>query len=507
MDLERAAARVMMVAARCAPDALEATRCDVLRAVRERGVGGLIIFAGERKGVSDLIHEARAAADGPLLVASDLERGLGWQVAGGTTLPSPMAVGATNDPTLAFESGRLTAAEARSVGIDVVLAPVADLADREGNPIVGNRSYGADPSAVRRHVEAFVRGCREGGAAAAVKHFPGHGGTSVDSHIELPVVDSPADVLRERDLEPFRGAVEAGVDLVMTAHVAYPELDASGLPAGFSRKVIGDLLRGELSFEGLVITDALIMGGAESVAEDPAVLSFRAGGDILLMPHDLDVSIAAVAREAASDDRLAARLRASAEAVGALAGRVQATAVPSVRTTGLAERIAGAAATSLGTPLDGELVSRAKDVAIVVAGEARYLPERPPLVDAIERVRPVPGVFRLDESGGSVVAALEMAAAAGATIVALYDELGAWRGGALPKEDILDGVRRVLRAAARPILVLCMSPFVLRALDHQGPAICVWDTTDASQRAAAAVLLGESAGGVSPVSGARSEHA
>ncbi|MBD3368467.1 MAG: hypothetical protein GF405_09905 [Candidatus Eisenbacteria bacterium] len=497
MTSERLAARLVMVGARCGEDEIEGSRREVLRLVRDLGVGGLIIFGGRRETVGELIAEVRAASHGPLLVASDLERGLGWQVKGGTLLPCPMAIAASGDTSLAFEAGRVTGSEARDVGIDLVFAPVADLADRPDNPIVSNRSFGGDPHAVRRFVQAFIRGCHAGGAAATAKHFPGHGRTRTDSHIELPTVDAPEERLRGRDLVPFRGAIEAGVDAVMTAHVAYPALDASGGPAGFSRTVVTGLLRREFGFDGLVVTDALVMGGVTANGAEAARRALAAGSDVLLAPADARETVESVAGEIEEDPGTASQAERSVERIEALVRRVRSVTPPPVDGSELADRIAGAGATVLRGSV-GPDIGSAADVAVVIAGERRRLPDAPELLTALPRAVRGHGILRLDERGEMMDKACEAARSAELTLVALYDEPAAWRGGHLPPDAVVGGVRSLLRVARNAVLVLCCPPFVLSELDADCPVICVWDTAPASERAAAGVLLGRSAPGTQP---------
>ena len=495
MDLKGAAARLLMVEARCSHEDIDDTRRRVLRLVRDPGVGGIIIFGGDRDGVARFIADARAAADHTLLIASDLERGLGWKVNGGAVLPSPMAFGASGNPGFAREAGRLTAREARDVGIDLILAPVADLSIRSDNPIVGNRSYGDDPATVARFVEAFVRGCADGGVAAAVKHFPGHGRTAADSHVELPTVGAAESELRETDLAPFRAAVRSGVDAVMTAHVAYPSLDATGVPAGFSERIVRDMLRGELGFDGLVVTDALVMGGAAS-GGDGARRAFLAGSDILLMPEDVEAAVSAVTRECGEPSRFS-QLERSIERVEHLTS-LNSMAEGMCPEDNLADRVAEAAVASVGGELAPDLIRRAATVVVVVAGERSRLPECSVLAGELRGGARVHDVVRLDEETDAA-GVVRRVGEAEVAVVVVHDEPAAWRGSALPATAVLDGVRDVLAAAPRSVLVLCCAPFVLRALDFAGPVICAWDTAPASERSAAGVLLGRAAPGMPPV--------
>lgn len=272
----------------------------------ELGVGGFIIFGGPASAVEALVASLRERSGEALLIASDLERGAGQQFQGLSELPPPRALAALNDPEAVFESGKVTAAEARSVGIDWVFAPVADLDANPANPIVQTRSFGETPETVAECVRRWVEGCRAGGALSCVKHFPGHGRTATDSHAGLPVVQATMRELEQADWLPFRAAIAAGVPAVMTGHIAYPAIDPSGKPATVSPVLLG-LLRDRLGFEGAVVSDALIMEGAfagrgEEEAYRDAV---AAGVDLLLYPRDLRIAVDAISDGAVSPGRLA----------------------------------------------------------------------------------------------------------------------------------------------------------------------------------------------------------
>jgi beta-glucosidase-like glycosyl hydrolase len=253
----------------------------------EIGVGGFIIFGGTAESVRRLTADLLRRAGRPLLLAADLERGAGQQIAGLTEFPPPMALASLNDAGVVRWAASVTAQEARAVGINWIFAPVADLDVLPENPIVQTRAFGADPNEVATCVRHWIEGCQSAGALACAKHYPGHGRTTVDSHITLPVVEAPAAELRASDLLPFSVAIESGVASIMTAHVAYPALDDSNLPATLSHTLLGEL-RTRSRFDGLVVTDALIMDGALSGRResDAAVQAVQAGADLLLYPND-----------------------------------------------------------------------------------------------------------------------------------------------------------------------------------------------------------------------------
>jgi beta-glucosidase-like glycosyl hydrolase len=259
--------------------------------LERHGWGGVIVFGGDLAAVEDLLAEAQTRSAIPMLASGDFERGFGQQFPrGGTRFPPLMAFGAAGDPALAHAAGRAVGREMRARGFHVNYVPVADLAVEPANPIVGTRAAGDDPEAVSAIVAATVEGLQAAGVAAAVKHFPGHGRTTVDSHETLPVVDATRELLERSDLVPFRAGLAAGARLVMTSHVAYPALEPDGArdrPATFSYAIATDLLRGGMGFDGLVCSDALMMGAVAGEAPGAAALrALEAGIDWLLYPPD-----------------------------------------------------------------------------------------------------------------------------------------------------------------------------------------------------------------------------
>lgn len=286
----------------------------------EIGVGGFIIFGGNVESVRRLTSDLLRRADRPLLLASDLERGAGQQVEGLTEFPPPLALAALDDPAVARWAGAVTAQEARAVGINWVFAPVADLDVLPENPIVQTRAFGDDPNRVATLVRSWIEGCQGAGALACAKHYPGHGRTAVDSHVALPSVEASKETLLESDLVPFTVAAESGVAAVMTAHVAFPALDPSGTAATLSPPIM-DGLRRTLRFEGLVVTDALIMDGALTGRResDAAVQALQSGVDLLLYPKDprriRDAIVGAVESGALPRERLEESLRRYERAV------------------------------------------------------------------------------------------------------------------------------------------------------------------------------------------------
>ncbi|MCY4602220.1 MAG: glycoside hydrolase family 3 protein [Acidobacteria bacterium] len=292
--------------------------------VRDHRVGGLLMFGartpqprvllnpnysrstlGRPLDGASLINRLQAAAQVPLLVAADFETGAGFRLEGATAFPPAMAFGAAGDPRLAFEAGRITAAEARAMGVHVNFAPVVDVNNNPRNPVINIRSFGEDPARVGELASAYVEGLRAGGMLATIKHFPGHGDTDVDSHIGLPIINHPRERLDRIELVPFRAGIAAGADAVMTAHIELPALDpAPAAPATFSRPIVEGLLRDELGFDGLVFTDSMRMRAVSEMVSpgEAAARAVGAGHDIVLHSPDDVAAIAGIQAAAAAGD-------------------------------------------------------------------------------------------------------------------------------------------------------------------------------------------------------------
>ncbi|MBY0488934.1 MAG: hypothetical protein K2R93_03745 [Gemmatimonadaceae bacterium] len=266
------------------------------------GVGGFQLMGGEQDGVRALAKELQLKSRHPLLIAAELERGAGQQFAGATGLPPVAAITSLGDIEALRRAARLTAREARTMGVNWNLGPVCDLDLLDENPVVGTRALGSDARKVAPLVTAWIESVQAEGVLACAKHFPGLGRATADAHRELPMIETPADQLKELDLHPFRSAISSGVASVMTSHAAYPALDSSKVPATLSREMLQWLLRQQLKFDNLIVSDELTMAATcdgRTVAE-AAVLALRAGCDVLLDPGELGPALDAL--EKALDD-------------------------------------------------------------------------------------------------------------------------------------------------------------------------------------------------------------
>lgn len=228
----------------------------------------------------------------PLLISTDQEGGIVARVREpGSVFPGNMALGATRSTEYASQTAQIMGQELKSLGINTNLAPVLDVNVNPDNPVIGVRSFSEDPQLVGDMGVAQVEGYQDQNVLATAKHFPGHGDTNVDSHYGLPIINHDLETLHDVDIKPFKDAIDAGIDAIMPAHIVVPALDDSGLPATLSKPILTDLLRDELGFDGLVITDSLGMSGANVVPEDRvAIEAFKAGVDVLLNPPNVELA-------------------------------------------------------------------------------------------------------------------------------------------------------------------------------------------------------------------------
>jgi len=307
----------------------------VLRNIDENRVGGLILetrrtpLGIQRSQVyptAVIANELQRRTKIPLLISADFEYGTRMRLDEGTPLPAPMAIAAAGDTKLAYEAGKITAVEARAAGVHWIFAPVADLNNNPENPIVNFRSFGEDPGAVAKYVAEYVRGVEENGALATAKHFPGHGDVNVDSHLALATVTSSREQLDRNELVPFRAAIAAGVSSIMPGHLAVPALEPQpNVPATLSRKILTDLLREQMQFKGLVITDAMEMAGVTSLYPpgEAAVRAVEAGADVVLMPPVPSAAVASI-EEAVQSRRISTeRIDASVRRILAAKARLR----------------------------------------------------------------------------------------------------------------------------------------------------------------------------------------
>lgn len=493
----------------------------IFRYIGEQGVGGVIMSVGTPFEVAAKLNDLQAHADIPLLVAADLETGAGFRMrgaihmpgnidlGGATDFPSLMAVGATGEEDLAYEMGRITALEARAVGIHVPFAPVLDVNNNPDNPIINVRSFGEDPRRVARMGISFVRGVQENGAIATGKHFPGHGDTEVDSHISLPVIRHDRERMDSVELHPFQEAIDAGMGAIMTAHISVPSLNGGVRePATLSPLVLTNVLRGEMGFDGLVFTDAMDMS-AISRSHDSgaaAVRALEAGADVILMPASVQGAVEgiveAVRSGRLSEERLDAsvlRILETKENLGLHEDRfvpldeiVRTVGIPDH--TAVADDIARRSITLLKNdrgllPLAGTRSARVMSVSYrrssdVLAGRFfnRVLRDTYPRLATVELDR--------DTDRGTYEALLRQARDRALVVVSTYVTAVSYSGSVAIPEELSEFIEGLSRIGVPHVVVSFGNPYLVTEFPGVQSYMLAWNGSEASQRAAAHALLG-----------------
>lgn len=487
--------------------------------VRDLRVGGLVLVNrledgvvryAEAAGVVAFVNRMQKIARVPLLVAGDFERGASMRVAAAVRFPHAMAYGAANDPAATRALGAATARESRALGVHWIFAPVADVNSNPDNPVINTRSFGEDPRLVSTHVRAFIEGAHSAKARPVLvtaKHFPGHGDTAADSHLELATIPASRPRLDQVELAPFRAAIAAGVDAVMTAHIAVPAVEKKTVPATVSAAVLTGLLREEMKFRGLVVTDAMDMQGlaARFAPGEAAVRALLAGADVLLMPPkpaEAARAVVAAVKEGRLAveriDRSVARILAAKARVGlGRASLVNPREHQALLGAREAERQARAAAEAALTAV--RIEGRAFPPADPARAAYFLLVERPgsgqgrQLAEEIARRAPEAKVLALDPSLNE-----EQADAAAAEVrscdslfLAAYSAGGSFSGeSALPP-----GYRRLLaalEALGKPAVLAALgSPYLLRAFPGIPSQLAAFSTSPASESALARAIFSE----------------
>ena len=483
---------------------------ELKRQLTELSLGGVVVRGGSPETVAALTNELQRASRVPLFVGADYERGLRMQMkSAGTPFTNNMGVAAAGDPRAAFEQGKYTAQEARAVGVNWLFGPVADLNNNPDNPVINVRSFGEDPKRVAEFVTAAVRGTREGGALSTVKHFPGHGDTAVDSHIGLPTIRADRARLDRLELVPFRAAVSAGVDSVMTAHVALPALTGDELPATLSPKVTTDLLRRELKFDGLVVTDSLGMGAITKgfPGGEASVRAILAGADVALTPPELKASLDALEAAVKSNHLTPERVDESVRRILRAKYRLGLAERRTVDTAALknlverpealesARRVAEASITLLRDgkgllPLDARRIA---GTAFVVVAADDDPEEGRTFVPRVQAHAPGAKVLRADPktNAAGYDELLSEASKADTIVVAAFVKRAAGKGTVALPERQAEFVRRLI-SAGKPVAVVAFSgPYLVRQFPDAAAFLVAYGIEDVAQEAATRVLFGD----------------
>jgi beta-N-acetylhexosaminidase len=473
-----------------------------------------------------LLNQLQADSKLPLLVAADFERGVGTRIVGSTVFPHAMAFGAAARPELAEAFGRITAEEARALGVHWNFFPVADVNSNPKNPIINTRSFGEDPKLVGDLLAAHIRGARAGGLITTAKHFPGHGDTDSDSHFGVARVGGDRARLESVELLPFRRAIEAGVDSVMVAHVTAPALEPDpNRVSTTSPLIVTDLLKNKLGFKGLVVTDAMDMAGLTALYADhigrEAVDAFKAGNDLLLIPADLDASYNAVLEAVRSGEISAARLdesvgkilrlkaalglprerRVDVARIATRFGRAQNAkagqdaadaAVTLVRDSGKVLPLAATATATNALPYAPTTKTEARALALIFANDFHSEAGRVFAMELRARI-PEAAVIEVDprSAAASSMEVLEAVGRAQTVIAAVYaiPEPGqaAQKTDAMRAllQDVLD------RARDRTVVIAMGSPYVATGFPTTTTYLCTFSDATVSERSAIKALFGE----------------
>jgi len=490
--------------------------------VERRKVGGVCLFQGEVHTSALLVNRLQEMSRVPLLVSSDFEWGAAMRIRRTTRYPEAMALGASRDTLLAYRMGRRIAAEARSMGIHQVYAPVADVNNNPLNPVINTRSFGENPSLVASMASAVARGLQDGGVIATAKHFPGHGDTDVDSHLGLPFMRHSRGRLDSVELVPFRRLVDDGVASVMIAHCDIPSLgDRTGVPATLSPRAVDSLLVNEMGFRGLIVTDAMDMAGlTKSYPPDSAaVLAVEAGVDVLLLPEDVETAMRGLLTAVVSGRITESRIERSVRKILQLKQwsglseyrPTDLAAISSVIAADSSHRLAGEIARSSVTLLKNDgllpLGSGRKSIAHIIVSDAegyRTQIERPDAWWPNERVGDYYAglvrarwgrtrTTRLDPASdtSAFTTAKRDAGAAGTVLVSVFSKVRSGSGGTGLPDDLLARLVEIIGANPRTAVVTFGNPYILPALGGARAYLCAYSDAEATCEAVAGALFGE----------------
>jgi beta-N-acetylhexosaminidase len=491
--------------------------------IQQEKVGGFTISVGSPIEVAAKLNALQSMSKIPLLFGADLEAGAGFRARGGYFVPNAidlggaivfppeMAIGATRDTTLAYEQGRLTALEGRALGIHIAYAPVLDVNNNPDNPVINTRSYGEDPQLAARMGVAFIHGLQDHGMIATGKHFPGHGDTGVNSHLALPVVTVSRSRLDTVELVPFRAAVNGGVGAIMSFHGAMPALDSSGVPGTLSSKVLTGLLRGEMGFRGIIISDAMDMRGVldQFGAAEAVKRAIAAGIDVLIQPLDVSQTIDAVVAGVTEGRYTEARLDSSVRRV-----------LETKRKLGLAQsKLVDLSALRflVGDSSNLQIARRVAEMSITLVKDS--LRQVPIAVDSNARVLSITVARRADLPAGNAFnaelrtglpklrtefvatedAALNyprlIAAADSADVTIVGSYVGqSWDAvSASAPQAFTNFVQTLVQRGRKPIVVALGNPYMLQQLPWVSAYLVAWGGFPVSQTAAARALLGTAA--------------
>lgn len=490
-----------------------------LELVRDHGIGGIIISTGNVEETATMINELQKHASIPLLVGADFENGIGMRIKGMNAFPHNMALGAVGDEEFAYQIGKATALESALLGVNINFAPVADINNNPENPVINLRSFSEDKDIVTNYCLAYAEGSKEMRVISTAKHFPGHGNTKIDSHKDLPIIAGSKDYLYENELYPFRELISDGIPAIMIGHLNVPAFDKqTELPATLSYNIITKLLKEELGFEGLIITDALDMKAVTNYySDDEAVVkAFAAGNDILLMPPNVKSGITALFKAVSSGQISEERLDESVKKILA-AKRWAKIHLHKTRNLNqirerilipahkkLAEEIANASVTAVKMQKDIIPISKDKYVSPVVLN----ITNRNNYSDFVfsnlleNNFNNLKSLYLNGKSKKSdYINTLNEIDKSDLIIIASYFTVRTNGNARMLEDDQINLIRNILSLDKKIIFISFENPYILSLFNESKNFLCTFSDTEASQKAALEFLFGNiEATGKLPVS-------
>lgn len=473
---------------------------------------------GNPFGAASLLNRLQALSTVPLLNTADFEAGVGFRIEGATTFPRQMAVGAAGDEALAFQAAKITALEARAIGVHVNFSPIADVNNNPRNPVINTRSFGEIPGRVGPLVAAYVGGLHAGGMLATLKHFPGHGDTDVDSHLGLPIIRASRERLEQLELPPFKAGIAAGADAVMTGHIELPALDPGDFsPASLSPLIVGGLLRTELRFGGLVYTDSLSMDAITAKLQpgEAAVRAIKAGADIVLHSPDEAAAIAGIKAALDRGDLSVAQIDAAVRRILTAKARLGLQKVKFVALDDVPKLVGGRQHAALAAALAAKSVTLIKDdrsqVPLRVPADASVLylsvldypagwtvaaPGRTLIPQLKQRWPNLTAIELSDRSTASEIDLVRATAPHYDAIVAAIFVRTASGSGRMDLAPVLEQLLTDLGTATartpRPFVTIVFgNPYVVLGMPTLPAVLLTYDFYDLAEMAAARALAGE----------------
>ena len=494
-----------------------------LKMIKDYRVGGFILAGGTVTDIAVMANALQRESKVPLIMNADLESGMTFSVpwrhlrgrgpelpnyisGGGTQFPSLMAVAATNNPDYAYRMGKITAREARAIGIHWTNSPVVDINNNPENPIINTRSFGEDPKQVARFGAAYVRGVQEENVLATLKHFPGHGDTEEDTHMGLPVLLFDAKRLEAVELVPFKAGIEAGAKAVMTAHLALPKLDAENRPATLSHPIMTDLLRKKLGFEGIIVTDGMTMQGVTDKfsPEEAAVLAIEAGADVVLVPENFPRAYQGILEAVKSGkiapmriDESVRRILSAKTWLGLDKSRfVDVEKISDVvgdpESAALAQEISDKSVTLLRNSTNQLPVQSHSKIHLIVVTDDVNMQAGSELYATLQRTKQQAVVSRLwDESSKEQIEQVRSKSNENdVIIVAVYLSIGSWKGKLGVAEPLAKFIGEIAQSSKQSILVAFGDPYVLGKMPSIDVVLACYNGTILAERSVARALLG-----------------